>query len=1070
MNVKRPFHFVSAGIIFLTLSIPSWSQIREPDIYPFAQNNTILMKTAGAFNFDNDDFFDIIGIASQIDVKGNHVPRSTYLVHLESTASGDLNILWKFAIPENLNGDFTDITVSDLDGDGSLEIAAVISISEIISGKNPGSLYIFKYADGFAKEPTAVINIAENQSARPRPLFIDAGDMNGDRKNDLVISSVGPGRGVSVIGFNGQVSQTNAQILFQSSSLKVLLGFLQFRAVSADLDTFPGEDLLIFGGKKKLEVEVYRYDFKSAPAYSYTLKNIDRCDADLAKIVWGDLDGDGFDEILIPLKNGGVQVLYVEDDALKANLLFPKEFKLTTAAIMDLNSNGLDQILFQQFPKSELNEFEFNVSGSITDLTSYDTETISDPLVKDVRYLAILPVLSSAGKATGSIVIPYIHPNLNQHGLFYWAIKDLSPIAETGVVDEVLDEIDFALSKKDTSAQAPTAKSISETERLMGKLQGLEGEEIGLSPLPNRGSASPAVQRKETVKPDFVIHPGEAVQNTITISDLSLSDVTDLNMNIQMPPGMKFDLGNRAFTWVPADSQLGLHKISAQFSWGSKKVSQSFSVYVNAKPAIATVLPIRDIVQIGETFRSKIETKDDNENAQLMLRFISSPAGAIINQDGEIVWKPSFDQADWYDFAIEVSDGYDAARMDFALFVNHPVSIESIAPNMTTIGKPYSYQPTIKDNNKGFFVPWYSVSPRVTDWKTTGIYETAILDDAVRGNLSKLIVRYKKTFLAESAPNKSASGLILDVFEDQNKLVFVFQTALGKAPTAAEILGSFFNALNMSTPKYAPPVRRYWYTFTLKESPNGLKMNEQGLVEWTPAKDQFDFQSLSYSVSDGYFSAEENAQIYVNYPPNIISTPDTIAYVNGLWQYETKVTDLNTDCKLTYGLVKAPDGMVISPQGVVSWRPTEVQINRHSFSIRVSDGIAKDIQKANIFVNIKPRILSVPKPVALTGMKYEYLLEAEDPNGDAMVYKTIRLPKTATFDPESRMLVWTPKKTQKGVNDVVLEVVDSHGWSTLQEFQIHVFQNPSGRKFSFFWNGVSIAALIGVIYLITLKY
>jgi len=1066
MKVKSLFHFVLAGIIFLMLSASSWSQIREPDIFPFAQNNTILTKTAGVFNFDNDDFFDIIGIASQIDAKGNQVPRSTYLVHLESTVSGDLNILWKLAIPENLNGDFTDIVVSDLDGDGSPEISAVISISEIISGKSPGSLLIFKYADGFAKEPTAIINIAENQSVRPRPLFIDAGDMNGDQKSDLIVSSVGPCRGITIIGFNGQVSQNNVQVIFQSSSLKVLLGFLQFRAVSTELDTFPGEDLLIFGGKKDLEVEVYRYDFRSAPDYSYTFMNIDRSEVDLSKIVWGDLDGDGFDEVLIPLKNGGAQLLYVEDDVLKANLLFPKEFKLTTAAIMDLNSNGLDQILFQQFPKSGMNEFEFNVSGSVTDLASYDAKNISDPQVNDVRYLTIVPVLSSAGKATGSIVVPYIHPNLNQHGLFYWAIKDLSPIAETGIVDEVLGEIDFVLAKKDTSAQVLITTPVSEAERLTIKFQGIEGEEIGLAPLPNRGSTSMAVQRKETVKPDFVVHPGEVVQNTITISGLSLSDVTDLTMNIQMPLGMKFDLGNRAFTWVPADSQLGLHKISAQFSWGSKKVSQSFTVYVNAKPMITAALPIREIVQIGETFRSKIESKDDNTNAQLTLRFISSPAGAIINQDGEIVWKPSFDQADWYDFAVEVSDGYDAARMDFALFINHPVSIESVAPNMTAIGKPYSYQPTIKDNNKGFFIPWYSVSPRITDWKTTGIYETAILDDAVRGNLSKLIVRYKKSFLAESAPNKSASGSILDVFEDQNKLVFVFQIALGKTPTAAEIIGSFFNALNMSTPKYAPPVRRCWYTFTMKESPNGLKMNDQGLIDWKPAKYQFDFQSLSYSVSDGYFSAEENAQIYVNYPPNIISTPDTIAYVNGLWQYETKVTDLNTDAKLTYELIKAPDGMVISPQGVISWRPTEVQINRHSFSIRVSDGIAKDIQKATIFVNIKPRILSVPKPVALTGMKYEYLLEAEDPNGDAMVFKAIRLPKTATFDPDSRMLVWTPKKTQKGVNDVVLEIVDSHGWSTLQEFQIHVFQNPSGRKFSFFWNGISIAALIGVIYLI----
>jgi hypothetical protein len=270
----------------------------------------------------------------------------------------------------------------------------------------------------------------------------------------------------------------------------------------------------------------------------------------------------------------------------------------------------------------------------------------------------------------------------------------------------------------------------------------------------------------------------------------------------------------------------------------------------------------------------------------------------------------------------------------------------------------------------------------------------------------------------------------------------------------------------LSVPKYSNPERRYYYNYTLKEASAGLTMNDEGEIDWSPEKNQLGYNLLSYTVSDGYFTAEEHAQIYVNSPPVIVSTPDTIAYVNSLWQYEIKVTDLNTDSKLSYDLVDAPAGMTISPQGVISWKPSELQINDHVFSFKVSDGMSETIQKSRLFVNVKPGILSVPESVALTKLKWEYRLDAEDPNGDPLVYKAVRLPKYARFDPKTGILSWNPRKSQKGVNDIILEVTDSHGGSTLQEFQVHVFHNPGAKRFNFLRNTVSLLALIGLIYII----
>jgi len=612
---------------------------------------------------------------------------------------------------------------------------------------------------------------------------------------------------------------------------------------------------------------------------------------------------------------------------------------------------------------------------------------------------------------------------------------------------------------------------VIDADALINELSGLVGEEVSLSPLPSTKTGMISTKSiSEVFRPDIMVHPGDKVSRTITVKDLTLDDLSDLKLDVQMPGGMKFDLPNKIFTWFPADTQLGLHTIKAEFVWGAKRDVKTFTVYVNDSPKITTVTPERDIIQIGETFKLTIAVSDSNDNAFLGYKMIDYPDGALITANGVLTWKPSFDQKDWYDFLIEISDGYDTDQIGFSLFVNHPVDIESAANPLTTVGNKYKYRPVLKDKNDGFYVYWYDISPRITDWKMSGIYETKILDESVRNNLEQLIVRYKQEFIPEFDPARDVKKkhLIDDVFLYDGKLVLVFNVLDKKIPNETKVVQTFFQNLGVSVPKHSKPERRYYYTFTAKEMPNGMTMNEEGAVSWIPEQNQFDYHSLSYTVSDGFFTAEEHAQVYVNAVPVVVSTPDTNAYVNSLWQYEIKVTDLNTDSKLSYELTNAPDGMLVSPQGVISWTPTEMQLNTSSFTFKVSDGMATDAQKSNVFVNIKPKILSVPKPVALTNLKWEYTFDAEDPNGDPLVMKAVRIPKGAKFDPVTGELVWSPKKNQRGVNDMVLEVVDSHGWSTLQEFQVHVFHNPGTQRLNFLRNTISLLALIGVIYLVAI--
>jgi len=1064
MKSKITFVFVVCITILGIVSALS-GQPREPEIFPFKQSHTVLVKIAGGLNCDNDENLDVIGIAGLVDGSGQLIPRSTYLVHLEESAAGDFAIHWRYDLPQDIKGDFTDVVVTGWNNESRPVLNAVLNITETGVDPKPGWLLSFDYSDGFSSEPAARLSSDSVFMVRPRPHYLSVGDINGDGQKELIVSSAGPSRNVSIIARTGEAVAPQLKVLNYSSDLRVLHGLQPFRAIAADIDVAPGDEIVIFGGSQELEVEIYRSDLRS-PLYTHVFSGVKRNDFDLSQIAAGDLDGDGRTEFVLPMRSGGAQLLWRDGARLNSTLLIPRNIKIAALTLADINGNNLAEILYAKQNSADISRYEYGLNGNLPDLTAYVSHLYSNPVLNNIKYLSIAQVVSYSGKATGSIIAPFLHQNFDQHGLCYWSLEETGPIAEEGLVETVLGAVDSMLAIQDIK---PADKSVlSEMERLKEQLGQLEGEEIELSHLPEGEAVQAGVKRK-IYKPDVLVHPGELMRYILDIPGLSLDDTKNLNVNVETPPGMKFDLANKLFSWMPADSQLGLYRISATISWAGKREIRTFTVYVNYIPEITSAISARDIIQIGETFRFPLEVHDENNDAIISYKLVDYPAGADINQTGEILWKPSFDQADWYDFIVEVSDGYDTDQIAFGLFVNHPVSIQSTAPNKTAIGKRYTYQPILSDNNKGVFLGCYALSPRIENWQQTGILETRILDNAIRRNLGNYIDRYHKSFPLSVTPAGLGSvpkNLFQDIFEDSEKIILVYNLQTAKGMDPEQIVESFFSNLNISTPKLSPPARRYLYPFNLKDAIEGLTMTGEGFITWTPKTSQFDYQSISYTVTDGYFSAEEHAQVYVNYPPSIISTPDTTAYVNTLWQYEVQVKDLNTDSQLTYELLKAPEGMVISPQGVISWRPTDLQINAHSFMVKVSDGMAQDVQKKNVFVNVRPKILSVPKPVALTNLKYEYKIEAEDANGDKLVYKAVRLPKYADFDPESGMIVWTPRKNQKGVNDVILEIVDSHGWSTLQEFQIHVFANPATRRLSFLRDTISLLALLGVIYLV----
>jgi hypothetical protein len=75
-----------------------------------------------------------------------------------------------------------------------------------------------------------------------------------------------------------------------------------------------------------------------------------------------------------------------------------------------------------------------------------------------------------------------------------------------------------------------------------------------------------------------------------------------------------------------------------------------------------------------------------------------------------------------------------------------------------------------------------------------------------------------------------------------------------------------------------------------------------------------------------------------NYAPTITSVPDTLAYVDSLYQYQVIVDDQDGDT-LTFGFQSAPGFLVIDEAtGMVEGIPSDSEVGEHPVEISVDDG------------------------------------------------------------------------------------------------------------------------------------
>ena len=239
-------------------------------------------------------------------------------------------------------------------------------------------------------------------------------------------------------------------------------------------------------------------------------------------------------------------------------------------------------------------------------------------------------------------------------------------------------------------------------------------------------------------------------------------------------------------------------------------------------------------------------------------------------------------------------------------------------------------------------------------------------------------------------------------------------------------------------------------SFALETKPNGMLLDNNGLIEWTPSAAQasqvFDVKIVAMdsrgSQSSQTYSIAVNQNAEANNAPQIVSSPTIPAIVDQTYNYQVIAQDSDAD-QLTYSLEQAPEGMLINQSGLLSWTASLPQLGEHPISIRVSDGLAYMTQSYILPViefdgsnNQYPEIISQPRLNAVAEINYQYQLIATDPDGDSLSYELVNGPEGMSMD-LTGLINWTSSQIQLGSHSVQVKVSDGR-LSALQNYTLTV--------------------------------
>jgi hypothetical protein len=397
---------------------------------------------------------------------------------------------------------------------------------------------------------------------------------------------------------------------------------------------------------------------------------------------------------------------------------------------------------------------------------------------------------------------------------------------------------------------------------------------------------------------------------------------------------------NGLVRWTPSESQAPTtHRLLVAVNDGIVSVTNVFAVVVrevNQAPAWngESTLTVNE----GELLQHSLVAVDGDIPAQsLAYSLVSGPAGLSVSPVGLLQWRPTEAQGPSTNgVRVTVSDGVETVARDYAVVVretNQSPVWEADPARVAAEESLYEFRLAASDAD----IPAQVLNYRLLSGPT-GL--TVASDGWVRWVPTE--VQGPSTNQVEVAVSDGfisvTNRVELRIREVNVNPIWVGETVW---------MASEGQTLSVKLPVVDADVPQQSLSFVLESGPDGLQLSADGFLAWTPTEIQGQSTNrVRVRISDGVANVPLEFDIVVrelNQPPVWVTPAVTRRVSEGvLLSFPVVATDADLPAQpLTYRVVSAPWGMTLSTNGIVSWRPTEIQgPSTNRVRIAVSDGVA----------------------------------------------------------------------------------------------------------------------------------
>ncbi len=831
-----------------------------------------IIHMEGTYDLDGDGLQEFATVEEGFDGE----KKLSVVRFYEMDGEGYQRMTWELEAPDGLLGNFVDVELADLDGDGTPELVTVTNLAEP-NGKSSETsvlqpIVFYYYWDGerFSEEAGGIINLA-GQRKFLRCHNFSVMDFDGDMDQEVVLSLGSPLREFAVLDIDEEGDWRILQEL-KPKGMQSGIGFVYVAVTDWDRDGY--DDIIGFSTEGDiLRTQPYYNiggELKPGPDMETPIPGLDGLIPQA--ITQTDWDADGFRDVLLAFRNGDVVALTLSDELLAIEKLPVEGGPLSDLKTADFNQDGYSDILL--------------VSGDMNILTL--SRGAKKGLVEPADYFAleeaeaaqvftILPVVVR-GIYTGSIIAA---------GWDGFETKLFITNLGHGPAPE----------KPETMAHLPETE-----EDVLETIPKISDESFTLphipKPLETMGQPLPI-----GTLPRHVLTVNQAF--AYTLPEEEKKEFYSFRWLQPPPKGMFFHYDSRSIRWVPNKEQLGAYKLAYHVERKTgeevhpiipetdtlttyKVVPQlegddeRLWIYVNDPPIIISEPTGTEFVATSLFEYSPIII-DRNPDVELRYDLEINPEGMTIDDLGKIQWQTDSSHVDIYDVRLVVSDGFDRTTQNFRLFARAGVKILSEPPFNAKVDEPYRYKVDI----------WRPNLEHILSYTLLDSPEGMVLSDSG-------VVMWTPSVAQVDTQQFSievSHGVARDT---QHVSIFVnHPPVIEEKPLAMNVikLGEEYRfQLNAYDPN-----KKDELIYTAIEMPKGMRMDPYtALLVWEPTRENIDFSRLIIEISDSRETKSITSDFFVNAPINVISIPPMQATVGESYRYQIMHSDMNRGTLLPF--------------------------------------------------------------------------------------------------------------------------------------------------------------------------